>query len=54
MDDVSVVQLGNPLQTSLEYLLSGLHRDLLLDKAQEVVGEVFVHKYALARDGVPR
>jgi hypothetical protein len=53
MDDVSVVQLDNPLQTSLEYLLSGLHRDLLLDKAQEVVGQVFVHKYVLARDGVP-
>ena len=54
MDDVLVVQLGNPLQTSLEYLFPGLHRDLLLDKAQEVVGQVFVHKYALAWDGVPR
>jgi hypothetical protein len=53
MDDVSVVQLDNPLQTSLEYLLPGLHRDLLLDKAQEVVGQVFVHKYALAWDGIP-
>ena len=48
------MQLGNPLQTSLEYLLSGLHWDLPLDKAQEVVGQVFVHKYALARNGVPR
>jgi hypothetical protein len=54
MDDISVVQLGNPLQTSLEYLLPGLHRDLFLDKAQEVVSQVFVHKYALVRDGVPR
>jgi hypothetical protein len=43
MDDISVVQLGNPLQTTLEYLLPGLHWDLLLDKAQEVVGQVFVH-----------
>ena len=54
MDDVSVVQLGNPLQTSLEYLLPGLHRDLLLNKAQEIIGKVFVHKYALTRDSVPR
>ena len=53
MDDVLVVQVGNSLQTSLEYLLPGLHRDLLLDKVQEVVGQVFVHKYALAGNGIP-
>jgi len=48
MGDISVVQFDNPSQTSLEDLFLGLHRDLLPDKAQEVIGQVSVYKYALA------
>jgi hypothetical protein len=43
MYDISVVQFDNPSQTCLEDFLRGLYWDLLPDKAQEIVAQVFVY-----------
>lgn len=48
------MQFRNSLQASLEDLLPGFHRKLLLDQVEEVVRHVLVHKDALVGDGIPR
>jgi hypothetical protein len=54
MDDLAIVQFIESSQTSLEDFFFGSHWCWLPDKAQEVVLQVLVHKYALIGDGVPR
>lgn len=52
MHNISVMQLRDTLKASLEDLLSiRLRHLLLLNQAQEVVREIFVHKDAFAGDG---
>lgn len=46
------MQLRNSLKASLKDLLSIRLWHLLLNQAQEVVREIFVHKDAFAGDGI--
>lgn len=46
------MQLRDTLKASLEDLLSIRLWHLLLNQAQEVVREIFVHKDAFAGDGI--
>ena len=52
MHNISVMQLRDSLEASLEDLLSIRLRHLMLNQAQEVVREIFVHKDAFAGDGI--
>ena len=52
MDDISIVQFGDPLQTSFEYLLPSVHRDFFLDQVQKVVVQVLIYEDTLVWDGI--
>lgn len=50
MDHAFVVQLCQPAEDALQYLLLHLRADIAPSKTQKIVGEIFVNENAMIRD----
>jgi hypothetical protein len=52
MHNVAVVHICNSLQSSFENFLPSSHWNTFPNQTQEVIMQVFIHKYALIGDGI--
>jgi hypothetical protein len=54
MDNITVMQLSNSLQSGLQNLFPGSHRHLILHYAQEIIFQVFIYEYTLLGNFIQR
>ena len=47
VDNITIMQLSNPLENGLQYFSTGSHRNLIFDHTQEILFQMLIYEYSL-------